>query len=74
MVKLAADMELAGIFVFIFRASRSGLEVLEAVLTPLTGLESRLITRVAELDGVGKGAARRLLRVVVVVELVEEAG
>lgn len=71
---LAAGVELAGVTVFIFRASSSGLEAAGAVLTLLPGLGSRLMTGMAALEAVGKGAARRLLRVVVVVELVEEAG
>lgn len=73
-VVLAADVELAGVLLFIFRASSSGLEAAGAVLTLLPGLGSRLMTGMAELETVGRGAARRLLRVVVVVELVEEAG
>lgn len=74
---LAADVELAGEAAFIFRASRSGLEAAGAALPtllPLPGLGSRLMTGMAELEAVGRGAARRLLRVVVVVEMVEEAG
>lgn len=59
---------------FIFRASSSGLEAAGAVLAPLPGLGSRLMTGMADLEVVGRGAARRLLRVVVVVELVEERG
>lgn len=70
-VVLAADVELAGVLLFIFRASSSGLEAAGAVLP---GLGSRLMTGITELETVGRGAARRLLRVVVVVELVEEAG
>ncbi len=73
-VVLAADVELAGVPLFIFRASSSGLEAAGAVLTLLPGLGSRLMTGIAELEAVDRGAARRLLRVVVVVELVEEAG
>lgn len=73
-VVLAAGVELAGVEVFIFRASSSGLEAAGAVLTLLLGLGSRLITGMAELDAVGRGAASRLLRVVVEVELVEDAG
>lgn len=69
---LAADVELAGTLIFIFRASSSGLEAAGAVLTLLPGLGSRLMTGMAELETVCRGAARRLLRVVV--ELVEEAG
>lgn len=71
---LAAGVELAGVMVFIFRASSNGLEAAGAVLTLLLGLGSRLMTGMAALEAVGRGAARRLLRVVVVVELVEEAG
>lgn len=68
----AAGVELAGVLLFIFRASSSGLEAAGAVLTLLTGLGSRLMTGMAELEAVGRGAAKRLLRVVV--ELLEEAG
>lgn len=71
-------MELAGVLLlFIFRASSSGLEAADAVLTLLPGLGSRLMTGMAELEAVGRGAARRLLRVVVVVggaEVVDKAG
>lgn len=77
-VVLGADVELAGVLLlFIFRASSSGLEAADAVLTLLPGLGSRLMTGMAELDAVGRGAARRLLRVVVVVggaEVVDKAG
>lgn len=74
-VVLAADVELAGMMIFIFRASSSGLEATGAVLTLMPGLGSRLMTGTAELEAtVGRGAARRLLRVVAVVELVERAG
>ena len=69
----AADVELAGVLIFILRASSRGLEAGGAVLTTLLGLGSRLMTGMAELEAVGRGAARRLLRVVMV-ELVEEAG
>lgn len=72
-VVLAADVELAGVLIFIFRASNSGLETAGALLTLLLGLGSRLMTGMAGLGAVGRGAARRLLRVVVL-ELVEEAG
>lgn len=72
-VVLAADVELAGPLLFIFRASSSGLEA-GAVLTLLPGPGSRFMTGMAELEVASRGAARRLLRVVVVVELVEEAG
>lgn len=77
-VVLGADVELAGVLLlFIFRASSSGLEAADAVLTLLPGLGSRLMTGMAELEAVGRGAARRLLRVVVVVggaEVVDKAG
>lgn len=69
----AADVELAGTMVFIFRASRSGLEAAGAVLTLMLGIGSKLITGMAELDTVGRGAARRLLRVGVGV-VVDAAG
>lgn len=61
---------------FIFRASSSGLEAADAALTMLPGLGSRLMTGMAELEAMGRGAARRLLRVVVVVgaEVVDKAG
>lgn len=74
---LAADVELAGLLLlFIFRASSSGLGAADAVLTLLPGLGSRLMTGMAELEAVGRGAARRLLRVVVVggAEVVDKAG
>lgn len=73
-VVLAADVELAGMLLFIFRASSSGLEAASAVLALLLGLGSRLMTGIAELEVMGRGAAKRLLRVVVVVRLVEEGG
>lgn len=73
-IVLAADVELAGMLLFIFRASSSGLEAAGAVLAPLLGLGSRLMTGMAELEVMGRGAAKRLLRVVVVVRLVEEGG
>lgn len=76
-VVLAADVALTGMLLFIFRASKSGLEAACAVLTLLPGVGSRLMTGIAALEVLGRGAARRLLRVVVavgvaVVELVEE--
>lgn len=73
-IVLAADVELAGMLLLIFRASSSGLEAAGAVLAPLLGLGSRLMTGMAELEVMGRGAAKRLLRVVVVVRLVEEGG
>lgn len=69
---LAADVELPGMLIFIFRASSSGLEAMGAVLTLLLGLGSRLMTGIAELETVGRGDARRLLSVAVVVEPVEK--
>lgn len=71
---LAADVELAGILLCIFSASSSGLEAAGTLLTLLTGLWSRLMTGMVELEVVIGGAARRLLRVVVVAELVEDGG
>lgn len=67
-VVLAAELELAGMLIFIFRASSSGLEDAGAMPTLLPGLGSRLMTGMAGVDTVGRGAARRLLRVVVLVE------
>lgn len=61
-VVFAADAELAGTLIFILRASS---RVLGAELLLLvTGQGSRLMTGLAEVD-VGRGAARRLLRVTV---------
>lgn len=78
-VEVAAGVELSGAGVLLFfRASSSGLgaaagvEAAGAVVTLELGLGSRLMTGMAELEEVGRGAARRLLRVVVLVELVEE--
>lgn len=65
----AAHVALEGILIFIFRASSSGFGAAGVVLTLLPGLGSRLMTGMAELEAVGRGAARRLLRVVVLVEL-----
>lgn len=73
-VVLAAGVVLEGMMLFIFRASSRGLEAAGAELMLLTGLGSRLITGMVELEEVGRGAARRLLRVVVLAELVEEEG
>lgn len=70
---MAADVELAGVLLFIFRASSSGLEAAGAP-PPLPGLGSRLMTGMAEMEAVGRGAARRLLRVVVVEELEKGVG
>lgn len=71
---LVADVEITGALVF-FRASSSGLGAAGAVLALLTGLGSRFMTGAADKE-VGKGAAKRLLKVVVVVavEAVERAG
>lgn len=68
---LTVDGELIGVLLFIFRTSSSGLEAAGAVPTLVTGLGSRLMTGMAAVDAVGNGAARRLLRMVVVVELVD---
>lgn len=73
MVVLAADVEVAEVFVFVFRASSSGLEAAGAILVLLPGAGSRLMTGMAGLEAMGRGAAKRLLRVVVV-QLVVEAG
>lgn len=72
-VVLAAGGELAGTL-FIFRASSRGLEAAGAVLALLLGLGSRLMTGIPALELLGRGAAKRLLRVVVAGELVEEGG
>lgn len=72
-VALAAEVVSAGALVFILRVSSSELVTAGAVVTLLPRLGSRLITGTAELDAVGRGAVRRLIRVVVV-ELVERAG
>lgn len=71
MVVLAAEAELRGLF--IFRATRSGLETAGA------GLGSKLMTVEAGLvEVLGRGAANRLLRVRVletaVLVVVDEAG
>lgn len=70
---LAAEVELAGMLIFIFRASSSGLDAAGAEPTLTLGLGSRLMTGVLESveEAVGRGEARRLLRVVM---LLEEAG
>lgn len=73
-VVLAAGVELAEMLLFIFRASCSGFVVAAVVLMLLLGLGSRLMTGMAELEALGRGAARRLLRVKAVVELAEEGG
>lgn len=72
---MVAGVELtgAGLLLF-FRASSSGLVAAGTEATLLLGLGSRLMTGMEELEAMGRGAARRLLRVVVLVELVEEAG
>lgn len=76
-VVLAADMGAEEVFVFIFRASSSGLEAAGATVLLLPGLGSRLMTGMAGLGAVGRGAANRLFKVVVlevVVEMAEEEG
>lgn len=70
-VELTVDGELIGVPLFIFRTSSSGLEAAGDVATLLTGLGFRLMTGMAAAEVVGNGAASRLLRMVVVVELVE---
>lgn len=72
MVVLIADVVLIGVLLFIFRASSSGLEAADAAPTVVDGLGSRLMTGMAAVEVVGNGAARRLLRMVVVAELVED--
>lgn len=69
-VVLTAGVELTGTLLFIFKASSSGFEAADAVTALLLGLGSRLMTGMVEV--VGRGAARRLLRVVV--EALEEGG
>lgn len=69
---LTVDVELTGELLFIFRASSSVLEAAGAVPTLVAGLGSRLMTGMAAVEAVGNGAVRRLLRMVVVVELEEE--
>lgn len=64
-VVAAAGVELTGMLVFIFSASSSGLEAADGATVALLGLGSKLMTGMVELDVVGRGAARRLLRVVV---------
>lgn len=49
----------------LFSASSSGLEAVDGATVALLGLGSRLMTGMVELDVVGRGAARRLLSVVV---------
>lgn len=69
---LTADVKAGGMVLFIFRDSNSGLEGAGVVPALVVGLGSRLMTGMAELEALDRGAVRRLLRVVVVVELVEE--
>lgn len=64
MVVVAAAVELPGALL-LFRASSRGLGAAGVVLTLLPGLGSRLMTATAELEVLGRGAARRLDRVVV---------
>lgn len=61
----AAGAELRRTLLFIFSASSSGLEAVEGTTVALLGLGSRLMTGMVELELVGRGPARRLLRVVV---------
>lgn len=74
MVVLNGDADVAVVFIFIFRASKSGFEDAAAVdvLMLLLGLGSRLMTGMVVVDVLGKGAARRLLRVGVMEGIVEE--
>lgn len=60
MAVFAEDAELAATLIFIFRASSRVLGA--AVLLLVPGLGSRLMTVLEEVD-MGRGAARRLLRV-----------
>lgn len=69
---LTVDVELIGELLFIFRASSSGVEAAGAVPTLVAGLGSRLMTGMVAVEVVGNGAVRRLLRMVVVVELEDE--
>lgn len=69
---LTAGVELTGTLLFIFKASSSGFEATDAVTALLLGLGSRLMTGMVDVEVVGRGAARRLLRVVV--EALEEGG
>lgn len=64
-VEAVAGVELTGRILFIFSAARSGLEAADGATVALLGLGSRLMTGIVELDAVGRGAARRLLSVVV---------
>lgn len=68
---LTVDGELIGGLLFIFRTSSSEGEAVGAVATLVTGLGSRLMTGMAAAEVVGNGAASRLLKIVVVVELGE---
>lgn len=66
---LTVEAELMGEPLFIFRASSSGVEAAGAGTTLAAGPGSRLMTGMAGEQLVGNGAVRRLLRVVVEVEL-----
>lgn len=61
-VAMAAELA-GGVLIFILRASSSGLGAADEAL-PLAGLGSRLMTGMEEVEVLGRGAARRLLRVV----------
>lgn len=67
---LTVDVELIEKLLFIFSASSSGEEAAGAVPTLVAGLGSRLMTGMVAVELVN-GAVRRLLRMVVVVELEE---
>lgn len=69
---LTVDVELRGEPLFIFSTSSNEVEAAGAVPTLGAGLGSRLMTGMAAVEAVGSGAVRRLLRMVVVVELEEE--
>lgn len=60
-----AEVALTDTLLFIFSTSSSGFEALDGAIVALLGLGSRLMTGIVALDVVGRGAARRLLRVVV---------
>lgn len=60
-----AGVEQTGTLLFIFSTSNSGLEDEDGGTVALLGLGSRLMTGTVEMDVVGRGAARRVLRAVV---------
>lgn len=64
-VMAEAGVELTGTLLFIFSTSNSGLEDEDGGTVALLGLGSRLMTGTVEMDVVGRGAARRVLRAVV---------